>query len=346
MKNLVKTALFVLGSVASAAALSATKAGTEITNTAIATYDIPGGSSGVTATSEAKFKVLELIEVNVTSNNQGNQTVDAGDNDQALSYKITNNGNDEEVFTIRVTNESGDNFDVTNIRIFIDADGDGVYDAGEQDITATPDITLAMGAKQDIVVLTNIPGGATSGQQSKLKVEASSKTSGATTANKGTLLPTGEVVGNNPFHSETDTFVIGVPTTPLAVNINKTILQIEDPFHKGNPSAPGGVNQYVPGSIVTYQIAVSVTGSTGSVNNLVITDQIPNEMTFVTAAGTFTVSKNGAVATSLTPEFNKASPASSSADDQGEFKDGDVIVNLGTANAGDNFNIQLQAEIK
>ena len=352
MKNLVKTSLFVIGAVASSAAFSLTPAGDEIVNQAVATYDIPGGASGVTATSnEAKFTVLERIEVNVTSNNSGNQTVDAGDNDQVLTYTVTNNGNGEESFKITATNEVSDNFDVTNIRVFIDNPNGtsaekGVYDANDIVYNVSDLLTLPAETSRKIFILNNIPAGATSNQQAKVKVEVSSSTSGATTANAGTLLPTGEVVGNNPFNNKIDTFVVGVPTTPLAVNINKTILQIEDPFHKGNPSAPGGVNQYVPGSIVTYQIAVSVTGSTGSVNNLVVTDQIPNEMTFVTAAGTFTVSKNGAVATSLTTEFNKASPASSSADDQGEFKDGDVIVNLGTANAGDNFNIQLQAEIK
>lgn len=351
MKNLIKAALLIAGSVASTAAFSATKAGTEITNAAIVRYDIPGGNSGVTATSEVKFKVLELIEVNVTSNNSGNQTVNAGDNDQVLTYTVTNNGNGEESFKIAATNEISDNFDVANIRVFLDNPNGtsaekGVYDANDIVYNVSDLLTLPAETSRKIFVLNNIPAGATSNQQAKVKVEVSSNTSGATTANKGTLLPTGEVVGNNPFNSEIDTFAIGVPTTPVAVNINKTILQIEDPFHTGNPSAPGGINQYVPGSIVTYQITVAVTGSAGSINNLVVTDQIPNEMEFVTTGGTFTVSKNGAVATSLTPEFNKASPSSSSADDQGEFKNGDVMVSLGTANAGDNFTIQLQAEIK
>ena len=61
-----------------------------------------------------------------------------------------------------------------------------------------------------------------------------------------------------------------------------------------------------------------------------VTDQIPNEMNFVTAAGTFTVAKNGAVATTLTPALN---------DDQGEFKwssqsDGERELQVGMVGQG------------
>lgn len=339
MKNLLKTSLLVTGIAASSAAFALTPAGTEITNQAIATYDVPGGASSVTSSSEAKFTVLELIDVNVTSNNGGNQTVNSGDADQVLTYTVTNNGNGSEVFTAAATNSAtGDNFDVENIRIFVDTNNDGIYNTGDVEITSSPNITLAAEASTKIFVLNNIPSsGLVQGNQARVKVEVSSNTSGASSADAGTLLPSGEVVGHNPFSNKTDTFQVGTPSTPINVVINKTVIQIEDPFHSGSPSAPGQANQYVPGSKVTYQIVVNVNGSSGTVNNLVITDEIPNEMNFVTDAGTFTLSKDGAIAKSLTP----ASDA-----DEGLFASGTATVTIGTATAGDVYTIKLQTEIK
>jgi len=340
MKSLLKTSLLLAGATMTSAAFALTPAGTEIVNQAVATYDIPGGSSGVTASSEAKFNVLELIDVNVTSNNSGNQTVDAGDTDQVLTYTVTNNGNGSEVFTVNATNEAtGDQFDVENIQIFVDTNGDGIFNAGDTEITSSPELTLAAETSTTIFVVNDIPAAATQDQQAKVKVEVSSNTSGASTAAPGTLLPTGEVVGNNPFNDKTDTFQVGVPTTPVSVDIDKTVILVEDPFHPGNPSAPGGVNQYVPGSKITYQIEVTINGSTGSVNNLVITDDVPNEMEYV--SGSLSLGENGGAQVGLTDADD-----ASTGGDNGNHSNGTITVDLGSVNVGSTRTIQLQAEIK
>jgi uncharacterized repeat protein (TIGR01451 family) len=332
MKTIVKGALLFAGIISASATWAiGTPAGTKITNTAVATFDDPAtGTTGVTTSDAAELTVLELISVNVTAENVTPVTTNAGDTAQVLTYTVTNTGNGSEAFALDATNLAGDQFDAENIKVYVDTDGDGVFSAGDQLLTSGSSINLDANSSnpaKTIFVVVDIPAGATTiGDTAKIQLEATSDTPGASTAAPGDLLVgagTGvsdAVVGNNVTDTASATFTIGAEPTTATVNISKTIAGRVDPF--------GGTTD-VPGTVVTYQIDVEVVG--GDVDNLVITDAIPTNMTYV--AGTLTLDA-------------AAQTDADDVTDNSNVTAGAVTVTLGTVTSGTSYVIQLQAEIK
>jgi len=330
MKTITKTALLAAGLIASSATWAVgTPAGTIISNTATATYDDPAtGTTGATSSDSADLTVLELISVNVTAENTTPVVTEAGDTQQVLTFTVTNTGNGSEAFNLDASNLAGDEIDANNITLYIDTNGDGVLDAGDQLLTSGTTINLdANSSNPDatVFVVVDMPADANVGDTADISLSAISNTPGAATASPGDLL-VGEgtgvsdaVVGNSVTDTATASFTIGEPPTEATVNISKTIASRVDPF---------GGNTDIPGTIVTYQIAVEVVG--GDVDNLVIADAIPTQMEYITDS----VTVDGA--------------AQTDADDADitTVTGADVSVNLGTVTDGTDIVIQLQAEIR
>lgn len=333
MKCLKQLALIGAGLLASSMSWAVgTAAGTTISNTASASYQLPGGTSTITKSSTASLVVLELIDVNVVSANSSSVSTTAGATNQVLTYTVTNVGNGQEDFVLDVTQLTSDNFDTTNVRIYRDTNGNGIFDSSDTLLTAgSSSIGLVADASATIFVVSDVPGTGTSGDLSQLRLTATSETvenQGGTPAAGSSITGAGSggapdaVVGNNYTSNATGTIELG--TSSANVSINKTIVGTVDPF---------GGNTMVPGSIVTYNIAVVVTGT---VNNLTIKDPIPSQMDYV--AGSLTLGS-----TSLTD--------SSSDTDAGSFNSslgssGTVSVSLGSPASGSSYTIQLKAEIK
>lgn len=330
MKTITKTALLAAGLVASSATWAVgTPAGTIISNTATASYDDPvTGATGITTSDSANLTVLELISVNVTAQNTTPVTTDAGDTTQVLTFIVTNTGNGSEAFNIDASNMAGDDIDADNIRVYVDTNGNGELDAGDQLLTAGSTINLdANSSNPDVAVfvVVDIPATGAVGDTADIQLTAISNTPGASTGSPGDLLP-GEgtgvsdaVVGNNVTDNASATFQIGEPLTEATVIINKSIASRVDPF---------GGSTDVPGTVVTYQIDVEVAG--GDVTNLVITDAIPSQLDYI--AGSVTV--------------DAAAQTDAAGDDLTAVSGSDVAVTLGDVANGTTFVIQLQAEIR
>lgn len=135
-KNWLKiTALTGLAlSVCPAAMAAGTAAETIVPNSFILDYTA-GGAVQETVTNvddPIEFRVDRMIDLTVTS--QGNQVVVADAKDQDLIFSVTNTGNALQAYKLRVVNDSGDDFDVLNSRIFIcPDDGDGIFEPGGDD---------------------------------------------------------------------------------------------------------------------------------------------------------------------------------------------------------------------
>ncbi len=330
MKTLSKAALLAAGLVASSATWAVgTPAGTIISNTATATFDDPAtGTTGVTSSDSADLTVLELISVNVTAENTTPVVTEAGDTQQVLTFTVTNTGNGSEAFNLDATNLAGDEIDAENIQVYIDTNGDGELDAGDQLLTAGSTINLDANASNPdatVFVVVDIPAAGNVGDTADIQLAATSNTPGAATGTPGDLLA-GEgtgvsdaVVGNKLTDSASATFTIGEPPTEATVNIEKTVASRVDPF--------GGTTD-IPGTVVTYQIAVEVVG--GDVENLVITDSIPSQMQYVADS----VTVDGATQTDAADG------------DITSVTGADVSVNLGSVATGTDIVIQLKAEIR
>ncbi|WP_051219046.1 hypothetical protein [Oceanobacter kriegii] len=337
--RLVTGAAFALASTAALAV--GTPAGTDITNTATATYDLPGGATGLTKSSQVELTVLELINVNVTSQNSGSVSTTAGATDQVLTFVVTNTGNGVEDFVLEAVNASGDAFDMSNVRIYIDTDGNGTFNSADTEIASgTGSIGLAADEDATLFIVADTPstgdGGAALVQDdlSQLTLTALSETvdeHGDTTPTAGELISgvgsggaPDAVIGTSYTDDANGSLQIGTGGGTATVEITKSIVSTVDPF---------GGSTRVPGSIVTYQIDVEVVN--GTVDSLVVSDELPASMEYV--EGTLVL--------------DSAALTDADDTDAGDFDDatgvsGTVNVDLGTRNDGDTFVIQLQAEIK
>jgi hypothetical protein len=127
-------------------------------------------------------------------------------------HVLTNTGNGPDSYSLSTFNvTTGDNFDLSNVQIFADANGDGQPDNATA-ITATG--LLAAGAEFRFVVAGQVPASQTSGNQSLLRVGSSSATTSADANNyaAGASAPSGAQAG------VTDTTVV---TTQAVLNVTK-----------------------------------------------------------------------------------------------------------------------------
>lgn len=283
-------------------------AGTLIENTATATYDDGDGPQSLDSNTVV-VRVDELLEVTTTSLDSG--PIGTAPGDAVLTYEITNQGNGPEAFELTANSAvAGNDFDTTVNAIAVDTNGNGTYDPGVDEVLTAPESTaiLAADAMLTVFVLVTVPAGAADGERSDVELfaEAATGTGAPGTTIVGQGVDGGDaVVGTTGADdSATGSLTVGITTVDLV----KSFI-IADPF--GGTSA-------VPGAVVTFTINAVVTGS-GSVDNLVIRDAIPDDTTYV--FGTLTLDGSGLTDTA--------------GDDAGEASDlGGISVDLGTVAGG------------
>lgn len=314
---------FAAGTLCAAAPARAahTPAGTIINNNATATYDVPGGGQSTVTSNTVSLTVDELLDVGVASTDGGDVSVNPGGVNQVLTYRVTNAGNGSEAFKLSARdNAGGDDFDPATTSLVLDANGNGVYDPGVDTVyvAGANDPVLAPDGSVVVFVLSSIPAGATNGQRGRVDLVAVAATGsgapGTTFAGQGQG-GGNAVVGATGAKAEDDGYY-AVAAASVAFVKSATVA---DPF--------GGATQ-VPGSIVTYRLVATVSGS-GSLANLHIADAIPAGSTF----------RPG----SITLEGAALSDAADA--DAGEFAAGGIAVRLGTVAAGTTRTVTFQVSI-
>jgi len=298
-----------------------TLAGTNIENVATASFDTGSGTVDIQSNTSV-ILVDELLDVTVTSTDPGDVSTTPGANGVSLAYRVTNNGNGPESYrlTANIAN-SGDDFDPVFGQIVIDTNNNGVYDAGVDTVyvAGTNDPLLQPDQSVNVFVLTNIPSTQTNGDRAGVSLIAAAGTGTGTPGT--TFAGAGEgggdaVVGTTGADSNANGF-IRVDAASVALAKSATIL---DPF--------GGSNA-VPGSIITYTLVATVSG-TGTLNNLVINDPLPVGTSYVT--GSLTLQ-----AASLTDAADA---------DAGNFNGSRVSVALGNVPSGETRTVTFQTRIQ
>jgi uncharacterized repeat protein (TIGR01451 family) len=298
-----------------------TPAGTVINNNATATFDLPGGGQSVVTSNTVSLTVDELLDVGVAWTDGGDVSVAPGSINQVLTYRVTNAGNGSEAFKLTARdNAGGDDFDPSTTSIVIDSNGNGTYDPGIDTVyvAGANEPVLAPDGSVIVFVLSSIPVGAGNSQRGRVDLVAVAATgSGA----PGTSFPGlgqgggNAVVGATGADAEDDGYYAVIAATVTFVKS----ATVADPF--------GGTTQ-VPGSIITYSLAATVSGS-GSLANLRIADPIPVGSTF--QAGSIRLD---------------GSPISDATDaDAGEFTGSGIAVRLGNVAAGVTRTVTFQTKI-
>ena len=300
---------------------ASTPAGTMISNTAKATYDLPNGGSGTSDSNTVTFEVDEILDVAVASLNSGDVTVTPGATSQVLAFKVTNAGNGQEAFKLAARdNLAGDDFDPTTTSIVIDSNGNDTYDPGVDTVyvAGSNEPNLAPGAAVAVFVLSTIPAGSTNGQRGQADLVATSVTGNGTAgtvfSGKGTS-GSDAVVGSTTASASASGFYA---VSAASVGLVKSAT-VADPF---------GGTSHVPGSTITYTIVATVSGS-GSLSNLTVSDLVPPGTTY--EPGTLTLG-----GTALTDAADS---------DSGEVVAGTMTTRLATVAAGSSRTITFKVKV-
>lgn len=281
-----------------------TAAGTTITNFVTLDYVIGSAPSTTETSNTVSILVDEVIEaVLVWQDGTPVQVVSPGSND-ALTFLLTNGGNGQEAFSLTRTNGPlplpAGNYTPLNGTIgsiFLE-NGllAGLQTSGPNADTpylpGTNDPNLAADAAVFVYVVSDTPALPASALGEVL-LNADSKTAGAPGSVPGTALA--GLGTNGGFavvgHSQAQANATGrYLSSNLVMTMSKVVTNVLDPL---------GGSALMPGAVVTYQITASLSGA-GVANNLVITDPVPAETTYV--ANSIVV--NGAAKTDVTGDDN------------------------------------------
>jgi hypothetical protein len=298
---------------ASPALAAGVPAGTLIENTASATYNT-GGPTQTIDSNTVSFEVAELLDVAVATQNSGAVPVTGS---AVLTFLVTNTGNGPEQFVLTADPAvAGNDFDATVDTLAVDTNNNGVYDPGVDTLLTNGGTSISVDPDESITVfvLVTAPAGTADGDTSDVRLTAEAATGTGTPGD--VFVGAGEggvdaVVGSSGGDDD-DVGALIASVATVALVKSAVIL---DPF---------GGTQAVPGAVVTFSIAATVSGS-----GALITDAIPASTTY--EAGTVTLD-----AASLTDAADA---------DAGTASASGVSVDLGTVSAGTTRTVTFQVEI-
>ena len=184
LTQLAASIALVAGSAAfiSSAHAAAPAAGTNISNIASASYTDSTGNTKTVSSNIVTTTVLPVASFTLIAD----RTANANANNQvSLSHTLTNTGNGSDTFTVNVADvTSGDQYDFSNLKVFLDSNKDGTPDSQ----TPVTSVTLAAGESVNLIVQATTPttgagGGALSaGDLGKLTITAQSTLDSTLTA--------------------------------------------------------------------------------------------------------------------------------------------------------------------
>jgi uncharacterized repeat protein (TIGR01451 family) len=247
-------------------------AGTVINNTAQVSYTV--GTLSTTASSNlVSVTVAEILDVVVTAQT-ATVSVNAGDTQQEVRYRVTNTGNGTETFRLVMNSAiAGDQFDPVPATpsIYFDTDASGDLSPGDTPyVVGSNDPVLNADAFVTVLLVNDIPAGVVDTNTGFTRLTADSRTGTGVPGTTFAGLGAGgvdAVVGTTGADGEADSTYL-VSGVTLTAAKTQTVL---DQFGGTRP---------VPGARINYSIAVSATGS-GTAANAVFTDNIPANTTYV-----------------------------------------------------------------
>ncbi len=274
-----------------------TASGTDITNNVTVNYQV-GGVAQTAETDSDTFTVDRKINLTVAEVGTTTTAVSPGQTDAVTTFTVTNTSNATLDFGLSAAQLAGgtaehggtDNFDATGLELFVDSNGNGVYDVGVD--TATFIDELAADGTATVFVVGDIPVAQNTGDVAGVVLTADAQESGATgvegadvtetaganTAGVDTVFAdtAGETDANRDgAHSAGDDYTV----TAADISVVKTSRVVSDPFNgTTNPKA-------IPGATVEYCIAISNAAGSADATSVSISDTVPANLTYDAAFG-------------------------------------------------------------
>ncbi|MBG6074036.1 MULTISPECIES: DUF11 domain-containing protein [unclassified Polaromonas] len=268
---------------ASASLAASAPAGTLITNSATLTYSSSGGLAQTLMAVAAVVMVAKVIDLTLTWQDASSVPVNSPDPGKALNFLLTNTGNGTETFQLARNNQlAGDQFDPANAAagaIYLESGAQaGLQATGPNaDILYQPGMNepvLAASASRNVYVYSSIGTSLPVGALGKVSLSASSATPGAPGALPGTRL-TGlgqggvqtVVGGSRGQASALGSYIV----SGISLNLIKTVTAVHERL---------GGSLVMPGSVLTYRIVLTLTGS-GIAENFSFADPLPASITYL-----------------------------------------------------------------
>lgn len=314
-------AVMVAGPLA-AQTTAGTTAGTTVSNTAQASYTVNGTAQTATSNT-ASFVVDRKVNLTVTTAQAANTQVNIGQTGAVTTYTVTNNTNGIQDFLLQGDQNFGtvvfagtDDFDMANLRAYVDANGNGIYDPTID--TAQFIDELAPDATATVFLVGDVPNpspGTTN--LAIVSLRATVAAGGGAGTQGAALVPTalnllnqeaevdvvfadgdsdgiGPDIARNGQGRAYAAYEVGVRNVALTVAKSATV--ISDPVNTLNPKA-------IPGAVVQYCLTVANATLLTPADNVTLTDIIPANTTYV--PGSITVGGIGAGGVCLVNGFTQ-----------------------------------------
>jgi uncharacterized repeat protein (TIGR01451 family) len=277
-----------------AQAATGTLAGSTVNNTATVGYSIGGVAQPVVSSSTASFVVDKKANVVVAEVGGAATFTSYGQHDQVTTFTVTNTTNATQDFRLfavdtilgyTTTLNHTDSTGVTNIRVFVDTNGNGQYDAGVD--TAGYIDELAPDQTKTVFVLGDLPNNGPAGGVAGVvltAVVAAGGSAGSLGADLGASLlddpnavdvvfadgsGIADLLRDGRFSAEDEYDVYGT-----SAQATKTATLISDPVNGG--LAP----KAIPGAVMEYCIAVKNIGAQ-TITGVAVTDNVPANTNYV-----------------------------------------------------------------
>ena len=288
---------------ASPALASGTASGTTITNTVSVNYKVGGVDQTATGASNS-FKVDRKVNLTVAEVGTTTTQVSPGQTAAVTAYTVTNNSNATLDFALTAAQQTGgagahsntDNFDATNVKIYVDTNGNGSYDAGT-DLEVSYLDELGADQSKTVFVVVDIPLSRNSGDVAAVTLTATGREGGTASSQGAALSQTNTSAANEVDPNFVDTvFADGAGATDgvrdgahsakddysilaAALTVLKTSRIISDPLNgTSNPTA-------IPGATIEFCISVANAAGSATANNVAISDPLPATVTYDSGFG-------------------------------------------------------------
>jgi uncharacterized repeat protein (TIGR01451 family) len=287
-----------------------TVSGTNVENFATVDYQVGGFDQAQIFSDTAAFLVDNKVDLTVATVDVAAVIVVPGDTMRVLTFTLANTGNTTQDYSFTAAAATGtlfgvtDNFDATNVMVYVDANANDTYDPGVD--VATYADELAADDTVTVFIVADIPLVQVDGDGALYDLIAQTAQGGAPASQGADILTDDGGAIDDPAvvqivfadgagtadgiydgqHSSRDVYVVG----SALLTVTKSSAVISDPFNGvTNPKA-------IPGARIHYTIDVTNTGSAAA-NTVVLSDEIPANTTY--ANGSVTTSNSNGSATTL-----------------------------------------------
>jgi len=269
-----------------------TDAGDSITNNVTVSYEV-GNVPQTDVTTSDTFTVDRRVNVDVEFIG-GTTSVSPGETQAEIAFDVTNLSNDTVDLDLATALTGGTAANISNIEIYLDADGDRTLSAAE--LAAGPITFLDEVAEDDtieVIVIADIDVDSVNGDTFDVTLTADAHeagaaglgaeltaTTGANTAGVDNVLFDGAGdtdAANAGDDSDTGDYAVA----GAQISVVKSSIVISDPVNgTTNPKA-------IPGATVQYCIAVTNAASAATATAVNVVDDLPFDVTYLSGFGIF-----------------------------------------------------------